>query len=382
MITANPQYTTKRICSLMVTHSCNLHCVYCFEKYKSKGLKFMSLNTAQKILNKEFEDFSNKDRLPSDRLAIEFFGGEPLLNFDLIQNIYEWTDSLNLTFPLIFQLTTNGTLFTDNMLHWFAERIEGFRIVVSIDGDDYMQYINRGCDFKKIPIDYIAKNWKNSYFKMTVSQETLPYYSKGIIDLSLKGYKVPSSLAEGIVWNQEDATIYKNELMKIARFYLKHPEFEPDQPFDYSFSKLLSPLNIPPKNCGVGTDILIYDTDGISYPCHLFLPIVHGQNEVERILKDIDFHDDASLINDKCRKCLIPNICRTCYGYNQIDRGNPQNRNLSKCKMQLAEAQVISSFQIQYYIAKKEHLTANEVLKLKAAIKCYELVHNNVFNFN
>ena len=80
MITANPQYTTKRICSLMVTHSCNLHCVYCFEKYKSKGLKFMSLNTAQKILNKEFEDFSNKDRLPSDRLAIEFFGGEPLLN--------------------------------------------------------------------------------------------------------------------------------------------------------------------------------------------------------------------------------------------------------------------------------------------------------------
>ena len=114
----------------------------------------MSLNTAQKILNKEFEDFSNKDRLPSDRLAIEFFGGEPLLNFDLIQNIYEWTDSLNLTFPLIFQLTTNGTLFTDNMLHWFAERIEGFRIVVSIDGDDYMQYINRGCDFKKIPIDY------------------------------------------------------------------------------------------------------------------------------------------------------------------------------------------------------------------------------------
>lgn len=99
MITANPQYTTKRICSLMVTHSCNLHCVYCFEKYKSKGLKFMSLNTAQKILNKEFEDFSNKDRLPSDRLAIEFFGGEPLLNFDLIQNIYEWTDSLNLTFP-------------------------------------------------------------------------------------------------------------------------------------------------------------------------------------------------------------------------------------------------------------------------------------------
>ena len=211
---------------------------------------------------------------------------------------------------------------------------------------------------------------------MTVSQETLPYYSKGIIDLSLKGYKVPSSLAEGIVWNQEDATIYKNELMKIARFYLKHPEFEPDQPFDYSFSKLLSPLNIPPKNCGVGTDILIYDTDGISYPCHLFLPIVHGQNEVERILKDIDFHDDASLINDKCRKCLISNICRTCYGYNQIDRGNPQNRNLSKCKMQLAEAQVISSFQIQYYIAKKEHLTANEVLKLKAAIKCYELVHN------
>ena len=72
---------------------------------------------------------------------------------------------LKLDIPLIFQLTTNGTLFTDNMLHWFAERIEGFRIVVSIDGDDYMQYINRGCDFKKIPIDILQRTGKTHTLK-------------------------------------------------------------------------------------------------------------------------------------------------------------------------------------------------------------------------
>ena len=382
MITTESIYKTKRICSLMITHVCNLNCVYCFEKYKNKGEKFMSFETAKMIILKEIDIFSRKHKDPMDRFAIEFFGGEPLLNFPLIKEIFEWVCTLDIDFPLMFQTTTNGTLFNKANLEWFTLHKNSFRVVVSIDGDQIMHQTNRGCDNKKMPLDYIVNNWPNSYFKMTVSRETLHSYAKGIIELTTKGYKVPSSLAEGVNWTWDDCYAYKEELLKIASFYLSHPECKPDQPFDYSFTKLLYDWKVPPRNCGVGVNVSIYDTDGKVYPCHLFLPIVTGEENIENVIKSIDFENDSTLIDEHCLKCPIRNICRTCYGYNQLERGGVMNRNMTKCKMQLVEAEVISSFQIQYFLNKKSHLTKEDKLNLKAALTCYKLVHNNKFGFN
>ena len=381
MITTESIYKTKRICSLMITHACNLNCVYCFEKYKNKGEKFMSFETAKMIILKEIDIFRKKHKDPMDRFAIEFFGGEPLLNFPLIKKIFEWVCTLDIDFPLMFQTTTNGTLFNKANLEWFTLHKNSFRVVVSIDGDQIMHQTNRGCDNEKIPLEYIVNNWPNSYFKMTVSRETLHSYAKGIIELTTRGYKVPSSLAEGVNWTWDDCYVYKEELLKIASFYLSHPEYKPDQPFDYSFTKLLYNWKVPPRNCGVGVNVSIYDTDGKVYPCHLFLPIVTGEENVENVIKSIDFENDSTLIDEYCLKCPIRNICRTCYGYNQLERGGVKNRNMTKCKMQLVEAEVISSFQIQYFLNKKSYLTKEDKLNLKAALTCYKLVHNNKFDF-
>lgn len=381
MITADSKYKTKRICSLMVTHSCNLNCVYCFEKYKSKGEKFMSFEIAKDVILKEIEIFREKRKDPMDRFAIEFFGGEPLLNFSLIKKIVEWVYTLNIDFPLMFQTTTNGTLFNEANLEWLTLHKDSFRVVVSIDGDQIMHKINRGFDNRKIPLEYIMKNWPNSYFKMTVSKETLSSYSKGIIELVTRGYKVPSSLAEGVNWTSYDRDVYKRELLKISDFYLRHPEYKPDQPFDYSFTKLLFDWEVPPRNCGVGVNVSIYDTNGKSYPCHLFLPIVIGNANIDNVMSEIDFENDRSLIDEHCLKCPIRNICRTCYGYNLLERGSVRNRNMTKCKMQLVEAEIISSFQIQYLMDRRNTLTKNDKLNLKAALACYELVHGTDFEF-
>lgn len=381
MITTSPKYRTTRICSLMVTHGCNLNCVYCFEKHKDIGLRMMTLETAKEILQSEFELFTKTQREPDERFAIEFFGGEPLVNFPLIKAVYEWVKMLDLPFPMMFQTTTNGTFFTSEVLDWFTEVKDDFRVVVSVDGDDLMQMANRGVSAKKIPTDYIVRNWPNSYFKMTVSKDTLPTYAQGIIELTKKGYRVPSSLAEGIDWNKRDAEIYKSELLKIGSFYLDNPQYKVEQPFDLPFDKLLYDNPIPPKNCGVGTNTRIYDTDGRAYPCHLFLPIVHGQKGIEQIMNSIDFNDDASLIDKECLNCPIAKLCRTCYGYNQLDRGDVKARNKTKCKMLLAELQVISSFQIQYFMQRKDKLSSVELAKLSTATMGYELVHQNEFNF-
>lgn len=381
MITTSSKYNTTRICSLMVTHGCNLNCVYCFEKYKDLGKRMMSFDTAKGILLKEFNFFANLERKQNERFAIEFFGGEPLVNFNLIKDIYNWVKGLRLPFPIMFQTTTNGTLFTTKILEWFTNTKEDFRVVVSIDGDELMQVANRGISVKRIPTDYIANNWPNSYFKMTVSKETLPNYAQGIIELTKKGYKVPSSLAEGVNWDKKDAETYKAELLKIGTFYLDNPQYKVEQPFDLSFDKLMYNAPIPPKNCGVGTNTRIYDTDGHAYPCHLFLPIVHGKEGIDKIMDSIDFTDDKRLIDDDCIKCPIAKLCRTCYGYNQLERGDVKARNKSKCKMLLTELQVISSFQIQYFLQRKDNLSIEEKEKLSNVVKGYELVHNTTFQF-
>ncbi len=381
MITTSSKYKTTRICSLMVTHSCNLNCVYCFEKHKELGLRMMSFETAKDILLKEFDLFAQLERDAHERLAIEFFGGEPLVNFKLIKDVYEWVNELKLPFPMMFQTTTNGTLFTPSILEWFTKVKDDFRVVVSVDGDELMQMVNRGVSAKKIPTDYIVQNWPNSYFKMTVSKDTLHTYSQGIIELTKKGYRVPSSLAEGVDWDKKDAEIYKNELLKIGTFYLEHPQYKVEQPFDLPFDKLLYDSPFPPKNCGVGTNTQIYDTDGKAYPCHLFLPIVHGQEGIESIMNNTDFTDDSCLIDSECLKCPLSKLCRTCYGYNQLDRGDVKSRNMTKCKMLLAELQVVSSFQIQYFMQRKDVLKEEELEKLYAALKGYELVHSIPFHF-
>lgn len=181
MITTSKEYQTERIVSLLVTHSCNLNCVYCFEKHKELGQRLMTLDTAKKVLTHEFEEFARTHSEPTHRLAIEFFGGEPLMNFPLIRQVYEWVRDNDPGIPIQFQLTSNGTLFTPEILAWFTEHKHDFRVVLSVDGDEEMHRTTRGVASERLPLDYIVENWPNSYFKMTLSKYTLPTYANGVI---------------------------------------------------------------------------------------------------------------------------------------------------------------------------------------------------------
>lgn len=367
----NQPIKTTRVCTLMITHSCNLNCSYCFEKHKSSNK--MSFDTAQEILKKEYATYKGNPQ--KERLAIELFGGEPLTNFSLIQQIYEWTKRQKLPFNYIFQITTNGTLLNDPIKEWLSQRKSDFRIVMSVDGTEVMQKENRGCELSELPIAYIKKTWPDSYFKLTLSPETLPYYAEGVISLMEQGYKIASSLAEGQQWRKGDELIYQKELEKIENYYLSHPEKELEHPFNFLFKEYIEQRinnKIPYKNCGCGTTIAMYDIDGQLYPCHLFLPMVHGHNNVLNEIKNINFSNHSLLIDEECKKCPALKICKTCYGYNYAQRGNVNKRDKGMCKLRLIEAQSISAFQIKYFTSKKNFLNNYELLMLKASISCYK----------
>lgn len=363
---------TDRVCTLMITHSCNLNCIYCFEKHKSN--KKMSFETAKKILEKEFEQYALTAQ-KEYRLAIELFGGEPLTNFDLIKNIYEWVvEKIKPSFNYIFQITTNGTLLNEDIKHWLRERKKYFRLVISVDGTESMQEQNRGCQLKELPITFVKETWPDSYFKLTISPDTLSHYADGVISLYEKGYRIASSLAEGQTWNKEDAFTYKKQLERISEYFLSHTDKEPEHPFNFLFTEYLEPRihdQIPRKNCGVGTTIAMYDTNGIVYPCHLFLPMVHGNINVLEEIKDVDWNVSVNLVDDECKQCPCIKICKTCYGYNYSQRGSINNRDKRMCVLRLIEAQSICEFQIKYFTNKKE-LSTHELLSLKGSLACYK----------
>ena len=124
-------------CTLALTHDCTLRCRYCYagRKYRHS----MSRETARRAI-----DIVLREARDTDKGAdISFFGGEPLLEWDLLQWCHSYTLSQanGLIAPPRFAITTNGTLMTPEKLNWMAER--DFLIGLSVDGSPDMHNINR-----------------------------------------------------------------------------------------------------------------------------------------------------------------------------------------------------------------------------------------------
>lgn len=369
-----------RVISLMLTWSCNLNCTYCFEKFKTAG-KEMPIDLAKQIITDEFTRF--KETNPGEQIKVEFFGGEPLLRFDLIKELTEWIMKQDFGIRYELSATTNGTLLDDDKKAWFVEHKDHISLVMSVDGAENMQETNRGKKAGNVPLDFIRRTWPDIHFKSTVSRENLPVLSDGLIELLEQGHKVAPSLAVGEDWRDGDEIIYKRELEKLADWHLAHPDIEPMKIFLQPFYVLLEPhcSRVPKKNCGTGTSMATYDVDGKCYPCHLFVPITHGRTEAIDDLSKIDFTDDASLLDNDCISCGMLRICKTCYGFNYKDRHSVKKRDRKACKMQLAEAQVVSDFQINWLtsLSEKRKLLPMELFALKAAVRCHELFNDFKF---
>lgn len=372
-----------RVVSLMLTWQCNLNCTYCFEDFKRND-RTMSAETAKRILSAEFEKFAASEECRrGGYLKIEFFGGEPLLRFDTIRTVAEWVAELGLPFRCMLSVTSNGTLLDETMKAWFFAHKELIRIVMSVDGTEEIQSTNRGANAAAAPIDFVRSTWPDLHFKSTISRAALPTLSRDLIALLEQGHRISPNLAVGENWQPGDEVLYKRELERLAEWHLAHPEAEPMRIFMQHYIALLEPycLSVPQKNCGTGTTMTTYDVDGTPYPCHMFVPITHGRENAAGELSRIDFHDHRAFQDAECAECGMLRICKTCYGFNYKERGDLRRRDRRVCRMMLAEAQVISAFQIHYLMAlkKRRPLETVELLALKGALRCYELYKDFTF---
>ena len=308
----------RRTCMLMVTHACNLNCSYCYEPYKQNV--YMDLDLAKDIIFREAQFVKESEQF--DELEIDFMGGEPFMNFQLIKDIVEWLETGVIDVPWICYATTNATLFTDEIKNWLREHKNSINLGASYDGTRKMQSANRGTDKYNLDLAFFRELWSHQPLHMTISKETLPNLAEGVLDIQNKGYKVEAALAEGIKWTMEDSVLYREQLCILKETYLKNTSLTPlDRLTRYvNVFDLPATEKIQEKWCGTGKGIATYDIDGKKYGCHMFTPIVLGKDKA--LLADaVEWDSPKSTADEYCRNCVLRSFCPTCPGFNYKYRG-------------------------------------------------------------
>lgn len=359
----------RRICMLMITHSCNLKCSYCYETHKNDV--HMSVEQAKAIIATEAEMVMRSDEY--DELQIDFMGGEPLVNFNLIRNIVEWLESDAIGVPWICFATTNATLLTDERKSWFKEHRTSISLGASYDGTGHMQAENRGTAKYNIDLDFFHSLWPDQGFQMTISRETLPFLAEGVLYVQRKGYGLNAALAQGLDWTADDAKTYRQQLCILKEEYLKDISLTP-------LNRLTRYVDVhdAPKTeyrqvhgCGSGHNMVTYDINGNKYGCHMFSPIVLGDRAVRTT--EIDWDNPDLMVDPYCEDCILRQFCPTCPGFNYKYRGKMNVRDKRWCPMVLAEALTACEFQIER-IAMMDKLTKEDAEHAHTALKAYEVL--------
>ncbi|MGN0155515.1 MAG: thioether cross-link-forming SCIFF peptide maturase [Lachnospiraceae bacterium] len=316
----------KALC-LHIAHDCNLACKYCFaeegEYHGDRSL--MSYEVGKKALDFLIANSGNRVNL-----EVDFFGGEPLMNFQVVKDLVAYGRSrekeCNKKFR--FTLTTNGMLLTDEVME-FANK-EMANVVLSIDGrkevHDFMRPTRNGKGSYDLIIDKFKKmaemrNQTNYYVRGTFTHYNLDF-SKDVLHLADMGFKQIS--AEPVVAADDMPYAIKEEdLPKLFAEYdaLAKEMVEREKAGKgFNFFHFMIDLTGGPclykrlSGCGSGTEYLAVTPWGDLYPCHQFVGMEEFKlGNVDAGIEKTELVDEFKLCNvyakDKCKDCFARFYC-------------------------------------------------------------------------
>lgn len=316
----------KALC-LHIAHDCNLACRYCFaEEGEYHGRRaLMSYEVGKKAL-----DFLVKNSGSRVNLEVDFFGGEPLMNWQVVKDLVAYGRSLEKPYhkKFRFTLTTNGVLLNDEVLE-FANK-EMSNIVLSIDGrkeiHDLMRPFRQGMGSYDLIVPKFQKvaesrEQMNYYVRGTFTRNNLDF-SKDVAHLADLGFQqisvepVVAEPTDDYALRQEDIPVLLEEYDKLALELLnRKKEGKPVNFFHFMIDLKGGPCVAKRlSGCGSGTEYLAVTPWGDLYPCHQFV----GKEEflmgnVDEGITRTDIRDEFKTCNvyakDKCRQCFAKFYC-------------------------------------------------------------------------
>lgn len=322
----NKEHIIKALC-LHVAHDCNLRCTYCFASqgdFRGDRL-LMDEETGKKAFDFLVEH-SGKRR----NLEVDFFGGEPLMNFELVKKLVAYGRELEKSHNKHFRftITTNGVLLDDEKIKYINENMDN--VVLSLDGRKEVNDRMRPTCGGRGSYDRIVPNFqklvekrgkKDYYIRGTFTSENLDF-SKDVEEYYRLGFKKTSM--EPVVTDESmDYAIREEHLAKILKEYetlsakyLKLREQDPD----FLFFHFMVDLNQGPClvkrsiGCGAGSEYIAVTPEGDIYPCHQFvgeekfrLGNVHTGDIDYKISEP--FRNSNVFTKEDCRECWAKYYC-------------------------------------------------------------------------
>ena len=324
-------------CYFLLTENCNLRCTYCFETGTRCVTKYMSEETAFKMVDFLFEEArrSKTERNPQgDNVRITFFGGEPCLCPEMMTKIlrYGLAKEKETGIPVRFSLITNGTIYNDKVEAFLEEWYTSTRridIQVSMDGTPEIQDINRPCANKNLSSSQLVvealEKFKAFYRKHNINPDALhihtciakPSMPKLFEIYKYITYTLKTRFKFAWVfedeWDDEDVAIFDRELEKITADQCRN-ETNANAFVFKAFNNC--------SGCASGRKLICVDCDGDIYPCHRFFFYdpskrkdvifgnIHDENpiNIERRKPFIEM-DESKITDEACQVCIAMNYC-------------------------------------------------------------------------
>lgn len=338
-----------RALCLNISGACNMRCRYCFthENTHFHDNVLMSQDTAKLAV-----DFLFNTAYPS--FEIDFFGGEPLLNWDVVKNAVIYAkqkfNSKNKTLKL--SLTTNGLMLDDEIIEFLNKH--NVSLTLSLDGppevNDKMRKLTDGGgsfykaveNFKKL---LERRNYSDYYLRGTYTSRTLNFFNslKFLMDSGFENLSLEPVVGKGFDFSisLKDLKFVEKEYRKLAEFYYDRKNNGNGFNFYHFNLNLYNPPCLEKRllSCAAGMEYLAVSPDGGIYPCHQFVGkkdfcLGDIKNGIINESLQQSFRKANVLNQDKCAGCWAKFYCSGgCYASNFNATGNILTPDRVACEL-------------------------------------------------
>ena len=357
----------------VVTQECNMRCKYCYMIGKNDKNR-LSIETAKKAIDYILSD----DMLfEQDALAINFIGGEPLLEIELIDQICDYFkikmyEKNHKWFNLfMINIGSNGLLYDSPKVQKFLQKNKGkVSLNITIDGTKEkhdLQRVYPNGEGTHADVLRNVKLWLKqaplAMTKVTIGHDDMDYLKDSIIYLWNIGMnEVPANIVFEDVWKEGDDIRYYTQLRELADYVVDNHLWDKYNTtlFSERLGLPLSKIDLSGRECGSGGMITI-DASGRFYPCVRFMDyslenqesISIGDSEnglnFEKIRAFVNC-DLAHQSDKECLNCTVASECSYCLAHNYDISGTLFRRNKHICKMHKARVRANN-----YYWARLEN---------------------------
>jgi len=341
----------KAMC-LNIAHDCQLRCKYCFASTGDfgKGRKLMSLETGKHAI-----DFLLENSGDRPNLELDFFGGEPLMNFNVVKQIVEYARSREKEYnkKFRFTITTNGLLLDDDKIDFINKEMSN--VVLSIDGrkevNDYFRVLpnGQGCydmilpKYKKL---VEGRGDKEYYVRGTFTNRNKDF-SNDVFALYEAGFDQIS--VEPVVGDSDEYALVMDDLPEIFKEYERLADRIIENEKNgrkFNFFHFMIDLDQGPcaikrlRGCGCGNDYVAVTPDGDIFPCHQFVGIdEYKMGNIDEGTFDQEMKKDfaAAHVYSKpdCRECWAKFYCSGgCNANNYQYEGDIRKAHKISCELE------------------------------------------------